>query len=192
MLIGFIGSPCSGKTTTAAMTFADLKGMGLPSEYIAEQARLYIAERRVEQKLNPEDSLQLEDVDQYMIMRRQEQSEVTLTTACGPGTIVIADSSVLNALLYLSPEGRKQPGVVRLTEAAVKRYDLLFYCAPVKRPRNLDPNRIHNEEQSLAVDRLIPEVLREFAPDLIPIQLFGNPQMRHGEVTKALLKRVHG
>lgn len=189
MLIGFIGSPCSGKTTTAAMTFADLKGMGLPSEYIAEQARLYIAERRVEMQLKPEDSLKLEDIDQYMIMTRQERTEVTLTTACGSGTIVIADSSVLNALLYLSPEGRKQSGVVRLTESAVKRYDLLFYCAPVKRPRNLDPNRIHTEEQSLAVDRMIPEILREFAPDLIPIQLFGNPQMRHAEVTKALLER---
>lgn len=184
MLIGFIGCPCSGKTTTAAMTFADLKTMGIPTELIPEQARLVIAEKRVRQGLSPQDQLELTGQDQAEIIGRQEEYENLLMQACGPEVTLIADSSVLNTLLYLERED-----VADLHEEmteSIARYDLLFYCSPVKPPLGQDPNRIHTYEQALKIDREIPKLLSEF--NLKPIGLFGEPKDRHHVVLRHILE----
>jgi hypothetical protein len=184
MLIGFIGCPCSGKTTTAAKTFADLKDMGIASEFIPEQARLYIAERRVKEGLRPEDPLFLADEDQKLILVRQIEYEDTLIKACGPQVKIIADSSVLNTLLYMGPEARAE--VTPLVRDVLTRYDLLFYCGPVKPPLSLDPNRIHDEKASLEIDRMIPVLLKDFG--LNPKYLTGDSRQRHHEVTRDILE----
>jgi predicted ATPase len=184
MLIGFIGCPCSGKTTTAAMTFADLKTMGIATELIPEQARLVIAEKRVLKGLKPEDTVELTESDQYKIIQRQEQYEGLLIKACGPEVTLIADSSVVNTLLYMPSDLRAD-----LHDEVVEfllRYDLLFYCAPVKPPSSQDPNRVHTYEQSLKIDREIPKLLSEF--NLKPVGLFGEPKDRHHVVLRHILE----
>jgi hypothetical protein len=184
MLIGFIGCPCSGKTTTAALAFADLKNMGIASEFIPEQARLYIAERRVHDGLRPEDALFLSDEDQKLILTKQFDYETTLIKACGPEVKIVADSSVLNTLLYMSPEARAE--VRPLVEEAVLRYSLLFYCGPVKPPLSLDPNRIHDEQASMEIDKKIPVLLEEFS--ISPKYLLGDSRSRYHEVVRDILE----
>ena len=52
MYVNFIGAPCSGKTTSAAKLFAELKEMGLEVEFVSEYARLYIAKKRIANNFN--------------------------------------------------------------------------------------------------------------------------------------------
>lgn len=188
MLIGFIGSPCSGKTTTAAMTFADMKNMGISSEYIPEQARMLIAEKRLFLGLPVGAPVQLDDEDQFEIVSRQMESEWIMLESSAPGTVVITDTAALCTLLYMSEQAREQ--CRSDLEVHIPRYDLLFYCPPVKMPRSLDSNRIHSEEQALALDRSIPEILRQFAPELKPILLFGDSKERHHVVTRTILEEL--
>lgn len=149
MLVGFVGSPCSGKTTVASKLFAELKDMGLPTDYVAEQARFYIANKRfVQKKSGGGETVVLTDEDQLAIARQQFRHELVMSD---PRTILITDSSVLNSLLYMSEDFRSSTEVKELAEAAFPRYDLLFVCHPVRRPDGTDPNRIHDEETSLKI-----------------------------------------
>jgi nicotinamide riboside kinase len=159
MLVGMVGSPCSGKTTTAAKLFAELKDLGLPTDYVAEQARFYIANKRfLQRKGGGGEDISLTDEDQLAIARQQFRHELVMSD---PRTILITDSSVLNSLLYMSEEFRKSEDVQSLAKAAAARYDLLFICHPVKRPDGIDPNRIHDETLSLQIHDRIDAILYE-------------------------------
>jgi nicotinamide riboside kinase len=160
MLIGIIGSPCSGKTTVAAKLFAELKDLGLPTDYVAEQARLFIANKRFLQvKAGEGEGVALTDEDQLAIARQQFRHELIMSD---PRTILITDSSVLNSLLYMSENFRQSEEVQSLAKAAAARYDLLFICHPVQRPDGIDPNRIHGEDFSLKVHDSIGPILQSF------------------------------
>lgn len=183
MNVSFIGCPCSGKTTTAAMAFARLKEIGHPAEFVPEYARQYIAHQRLVQGLKPTDKLVLNDADQKTIMCQQSSLETTMSRACGPDVVTISDTWSLSALLYMTPEGRKDPFIRAVIESQVLPFvDLLFYAMPVSQPKSLDPNRIHNDEEALAIDGLILPVLREFAPDINIVMLDGTPSERVGHV----------
>lgn len=176
MLINFIGCPASGKTTTAAMLFAKLKEEGIPSEFVCEEARIYIASMRYEQGLAPEDKLVLTDEDQKRIMASQYRTEEVMAEVCGPSVVVVSDSSALNALLYMTPECREEmQDEVRLVK---NNCDLAFYLPPVQAPHIFDPNRVHDEAASLKIDKLIAEVFKQYASDLPLIKLKGDPQDR--------------
>lgn len=188
MKISFIGCPSSGKTTTAAMTFSSLKEMGIPCEFIPEQARWYIAKLRYHKKLNPEDPLVLTDEDQISIMSTQILHDHIVTSVVGPQGIVISDSSPLNSTLYMKQEQRYS-AVVKDLVAQVSDDGLIFYAKPVPRSSSIDPNRIHDEETSLAIDDSIPHIMECLAPDLWEkvIVLEGQPKTRLGKVTGAIL-----
>lgn len=188
MLIGFIGCPCSGKTTTAALTFADLKSMGISSEFIPEQARMYIAEKRVAWKQPPGSPIKLEDDDQFNILLKQIGAEKIMLSSSGRGSIIITDTAALCTLLYMSPQA-KETFRQRVLDH-LPNYDLLFYCAPVKMPSALDANRVHDQEQALLIDQQIPPLLREYGLD--PVFLHGDIKQRSHEVTKAILEKICG
>lgn len=170
MLVGFIGAPCSGKTTVASKLFAELKDMGLPTDYVAEQARFYIANKRFMQRRNNEgEDVVLTDEDQLAIARQQFRHELVMSD---PRTILITDSSVLNSLLYMSDEFRSTEAVQSLAKMAMEKYDLLFICHPVQRPTGVDPNRIHDEDSSRKIHEKIgilaeESILTFFAPQLV-------------------------
>lgn len=164
MLVGFIGSPCSGKTTVASKLFAELKDMGLPTDYVVEQARFYIANKRFTQRQNgANNAITLSDDDQLAIARQQFRHEIVMAD---PQTILLTDSSVLNSLLYMSPEFRLTEEVQSLARAAAARYDILFICHPVKRPDGVDPNRIHDEQFSLKIHESMDTVINPLIWDL--------------------------
>jgi thymidylate kinase len=188
MLIGFIGCPCSGKTTTAALTFADLKSMGVAAEFIPEQARMYIAEKRLILGQAPGSPVILTDEDQLQILTRQMDAEHVLLRSSGPGTVVVTDTAALCTLLYMSPE--VQEAQREAMSAHLEKYDLLFYSAPVKLPYSLDANRVHDQEQALKINQEIPKLLRSYG--LEPTFLVGDSKARHNEVTKTILERIVG
>lgn len=155
MLVSFAGCPCSGKTTTAASVFASLKTLGVPVEFIPEQARSYIAERRYDMDLSPEGKLELSDDDQLEIFLRQLNAQEIMLKVCGESMIVITDSTPLNALLYVSPETRGshffQDMIQNYREQLQNTRSLLFHAMPTSGHNHFDPNRSHSEEQSKVI-----------------------------------------
>jgi hypothetical protein len=179
MLFNFIGCPQSGKTTTAAMVFASMKEVSRVAEFCPEQARFYIARRRVRAGLRPQDHLALDDADQFEIMKAQLEADEVLVKACGPEVIIVSDSSPLNSMLYMSPWYRKTKEVQDMALRSLEITKTSFYAQPIYRPYQQDPNRIHDEEQSRAIDKLIPELLQEY-PGLNVAEI-------HGTVSERLL-----
>jgi hypothetical protein len=179
MLIAFVGTPCSGKTTTAARVFADLKDAGYPAEFLPETARLYIAERRLRGDVSP-----LTDGDQVAIMVRQHEAE-RMMWASSPGSIIVADSAAINALLYMG----EVPPVMNLeARAAGGRYGLIFRCHPVRPGSMYDPNRVHSFEDSLRLDAKVEPLLQSFG--LKFVSLFGPQKVRAQRAYGAVLEAM--
>jgi nicotinamide riboside kinase len=185
MLIGFIGCPASGKTTTAARLFAHFKDVGLATEFIPEQARWHIAEERLNQGLPPGSQVELDDIDQTEIYYTQLSWENILRTST-PKSLIITDSCVLNTLMYL--KGQEGLRKVMLSNEVLKRYDLLFYCPPTSGFGVPDPNRIHDHEQGLAIDKMLTDSFEEFG--ISPLMLTGNTQTRYQQALGKLLEHL--
>lgn len=195
MKVSFIGSPSSFKTTLAAMLFANLKQLGISCEFFPEYARAYIAQKRVNKKLQPKDKLILTDSDQATIMANQFETESIIQLSVGKSVLLITDSSPLNALFYMSEETRKDENVISYSHMSSILTDLVFYCPPMEFPGNFnsfDPNRIHDKNESLKIDQIIPIVLKEFSPEVFQkmIYLNGTVEERYGILHEAVLKHV--
>jgi len=175
MLVGFIGGPCSGKTTSAARLFAEFKDSGQSTEYIAERARWHIAKKKYELlRRGLESKFVLDDLDQLSILSDQEHAEDVMNQ---DNIIVITDSCVLNTFLYLGDNVLNSPSIQQFGRQVAKRYDVLFVCAPVARPFGIDPNRVHDEEAS----RIIHEKVASLFPLLEGVEvhnLSGTTQAR--------------
>ena len=184
MKIGFVGAPGSGKTTIAALVFAHLKDNGIVCEFVPEQARFYIASMRAAYQKHPTDSVSLSDEDQLKIMQQQQTAERIFESACGSNALIVSDSSTYNALLYMSDDLLLNSNVRSML--AKSRYDLLFYCPPVKTYlMGVDPNRVHSEEQSNLLDsRIVRLVEQKDIPELIP--LAGNSDSRRLQVLQTV------
>lgn len=198
MLVAFVGAPCSGKTTTAARLFADLKERGLPVEFLAEYARMYIAQhRRFEHGFEP---TPLSDRDQYAIFAEQAKHEMVLSS--DPTSLVIADSSAISALLYMTdayieaqaslpPSQFGIPNVVEMAKQAAARYDIVFRCSPVRPGIVYDPNRVHSYEQSVELDKRISKVFDLVGLDTKKVYpLFGDTKMRVSEAGSIVLREA--
>ena len=171
MLIGFLGAPISGKTTTAALLFAGLKDNGYVAEFLPEQARTYIAFKRYSEVTTAMSeanqpgscvavpSRPLDDFDQLDIMRKQYAVEKVFSEV-SPRSLIVTDCAAFLALLYMTPEARVKQDVLQKARASAAGFDLLFRCHPVKPGDLYDPNRVHSFEQSQALDAQLEEVMR--------------------------------
>ena len=197
MVIGFIGAPYSGKTTTAAKAFADLKDLGAATEYVPEVARWYIAEKKTywtgayRRALRPEfEGLKFEGLkneDQIRIMERQLENEAIMAASCDFDTMVITDGCALNSLLYMPESLRRCAEVSRCITQSIDQYDVLFYCAPVYDTWIPDPNRLHSHEEAKAIDCIIPGVKEMYFPGVEMITLEGKSKSRNREAVNHLL-----
>lgn len=164
MLLSFIGAPCSGKTTVAALVFAALKEAGQAVEFVPEKAREYIASYRVslshaDPAWDVKKNITLTDKDQLCIMKRQAESERDFREAC-PTSLIVADSSPLNTLLYMSPDLRSSPEVQTLITLHLRLDPVVFYCPPLPSSAwPYDPGRIHDEKTSLGLDAGISAII---------------------------------
>lgn len=188
MLVSFVGSPCSGKTTTAASVFAELKASGLPAEFVGEHARLYIAQAKCK-AMDYNVPFELTDEDQRKIFINQYDIERTMTRVCGPEVVVISDSCPLNSLLYMNDLNVFVQPEAYIAEVA-NSLELIFVCDPVKPATSIDPNRIHDEEQSKAIHAKIEPMLAKWAPHIKTVPLFGPNSARVGTVLRHLYSRT--
>jgi hypothetical protein len=191
MQVSFIGSPCSGKTTTAAMVFAALKEIGISCEFIVEEARRYIAQKRFNAIQSLQEPFKLDDEDQLNIMDNQIHIENMYRTVCHSSTIIVCDSSPFNSLLYMSPDGRNNAITRKLVEKSIFNSNLVFYAPPVLETDIVDTNRVHDPQASLLIDQSIPKIMLETAPAVwkTVIPLTGDPKARLGQVTSAIMLR---
>ena len=189
MLVGFVGAPCSGKSTIASHIFSNFKRNGITSEIIIEQARQYIAKIRYDKGLSPKDVITLTDEDQHKIAHQQIELERIMKHSCGINTIIISDSSAINAFIYMS-----MPTKERFKDAffsALTEYDILFFCNPIDIGE--DTNRVHDAEaievaQSEA-ERLLKKI-RESGLTTI-IELNGDLDYRVKEACHLTLQKRH-
>lgn len=158
MLVSVVGSPCSGKTSAAAAAFVMLKNQSFLTEFVPEQARLYIARRRRDLKLKPDEVLHLTDEDQLAIMKLQLEAESLFLNE--DGIIVVSDSSVLNTLLYMSDDMKKTKEVQELIRRAKAHEGLVVRSAPLPVFIEGDPNRIHTQLEAVRLDSFIDEMMQ--------------------------------
>jgi nicotinamide riboside kinase len=162
-LIGFVGAPCSGKTTTAATVFADLKDQGIPAEFIPEYARFYIA--GIKKKSF---HISLSDSDQDKILNGQLENEELFSPY--KDMAVITDTSIFNTLAYYQDS---KIAAKLVFENYLNRYKILFVCHPVPRPVIKDPNRVHTQDQSLEIHDRLLEIIRPYSDQLNLVHLTG-------------------
>lgn len=121
---------------------------------------MYIAQKRFQEKIPPEQNVVLTDKDQFAIMKNQLEIENVMSYSIGVNGILITDTSPLNSLLYMTNMPTPEPDseLWGLTQNSVGTCDIEFYCPPVELPSAFDPNRVHNLEQSIAIDKRIPKL----------------------------------
>lgn len=191
MIIHILGSPRSGKTTTASRIFSSLKEAGFNSEYIPEQARFYIAEKKVKHNIKSED-LVLTDTDQFNIMKKQYEMQDLMLKACGDDSVIVTDSSPLNSLLYMTEEYRKSEWVQQTLAHTLNKNNVFFYSLPVEWLGSKDPNRVHTEEESAKIDKSIETLLFPLIKQL-PTYLTGDVENRartaSSEIFRALMNK---
>lgn len=191
MLVSILGCPCSGKTTTAAMAFAYLKEKSILSEFVPEQARFYIASKRVSANLKPEDKVSLTDEDQINIMEIQLMTERIMSKSVTKDTIIVCDSSALNSLFYMSEDALASEHVKELTKQALSQYDAIYFSRALNHFIHDDSNRVHDEDFSKELDRNIPVFCSKHIPDLkIAAQLTGSTQTRMNVLVNDILLRA--
>lgn len=191
MLISILGCPCSGKTTTAAMAFAYLKEKSILSEFVPEQARFYIANKKVTQNLTPNDKITLTDQDQINIMEIQLRTEEVMSKSTTKDTIIICDSSAINSLFYMSETALNTKHVKNLINQALNQYDAVYYARTLNQFILDDSNRIHDENFSKNLDEHIPEFCSKYLPNLkISSQLTGSTQTRMNTLVNDILLRA--
>ncbi len=188
-LIGFLGLPASGKTTTAAQVFGKMKSFGTLVEYVPEQARRFIAERRKDGgrvTLSQEDqvgimTLQLEEEERFLI--NADDKEHT--------SIVLTDSCAFNSMLYMDQETLRSPEVIALVQRALNQYDLIFSCYPTSGPVPSDPYRLHSKEESKALEGKFASVL-DFVEkqDVEVVSLIGILQTRFNDAFTVSMERA--
>lgn len=181
MLIGFVGAPISGKTTTAARLFASLKDDGYAAEFIPEQARVRIATKRLTQPDVP-----LDDTDQARIFKAQALLE-DVFVASSPSSLVVADATAFLALLYMTPGLRLT--YLDLAKKSVGLFDILFRCRPVHAGVVYDPNRMHSFEQSVKLDALLDEILVTVGSPKV-IELVGDTRARANHAMTVVMERM--
>jgi predicted ATPase len=175
MFVGFIGPPCSGKTTVAAQVFAELKRNSYPLEFIAERARWYIAQQKVDKGF-----VNLGDWDQVLIMEDQDRVEEVFCKSA-PKSVIISDSCVLNSIFYMSKEiGIPVQAAERYTKASTK----LFYCPVLPEMDSGAANRVHSFEEARIIGKHMEEYLSSWAVPVIP--LYGTVPVRVSVVVQEI------
>jgi predicted ATPase len=180
LLIEFIGSPGTGKTTIASLVFAALKEESVNTEFVVEEARKYIAEKKY---VAHKGFKGLSDLDQQEIIHRQILIEKYMVSSIERG-VVVSDSSPLNGMLYLG-DGISKVEVVESIKRFLETYQpLVFWCHSTSGFLEPDSNRIHSADQIAEVATKVPKVLLDFGVQ--PIELVGSVASRKNTVLRKI------
>lgn len=194
MLVEFIGCPASGKTTTASKLFESLKNYDVSCEFIPEEARRFIVYKRKELKLSYNSPIKLSDEDQLKILKKQLDIELTYKTFCNPSTVIVADSSPLNTLLYMSDsmiQTQEVQSLISVWKTVLN--PVIFRSMPVSLTNVLDSNRIHNQLEIDVVESKIDPILSSYGNANKIKVLFGSREERNTScLSNVLSELIHG
>lgn len=174
MLVGFIGAPCCGKSTTAFGLCHHFKTQGYAVEFIPEYARRHIMETRLNGGIGNGG-----DAGQQVIYT--QDSNNALFYHEHSDALCITDGSTINCHFY------GYPALDMAQEA--QKYDILFYV-PIGAvpPTKTDPNRVQNQAESMALAQLWDDTMRPML-GVIPniVELRGYPyQTAEAMLTQAI------
>lgn len=183
MLLNFLGTPQSGKTTTSAMLFAKLKENHMVAELVLEQARVKIAENRVFKG-----SSKLSEEDQLDIFVKQLNLE-TVFAKSSPDSIIISDTSIINNLLYVSNWENDNYRVSQVKDFLQTFNPLFFVCLPFDTNVEVaDNHRIHSLQESVNLHSKFLKIFDFFKIE--PIEIAGNPSERLVRVFDQVVQRM--
>lgn len=178
MLIGFIGAPCCGKSTTAFGLCHSFKTKGYAVEFIPEYARRHIMEIRINGG-SGNGGL----AGQHVIYG--QDSHNALLYRDHSDALNITDGSTLNCYFY----GFE---IIDLAEEAMK-YDLLFYVpiGDVPPTRNADSNRAHNRDESMKLAARWEDKIRPLMNEMPHIvELRGYPYQTAEEMLEQAIAEI--
>lgn len=162
MLIGFIGAPCCGKSTTAFGLCHTFKTKGYAVEFIPEYARRHIMDIRINGGAGNG------GIDGQNVIYGQDSNNALLYREHSDA-LCITDGSTLNCYFYDYDH-------LDLVAEAIK-YDVLFYV-PIGDvpPAKNDSNRVHNREESMRLAKRWDDTIRPLMAELPHIvELRGYP-----------------
>lgn len=186
------------------MVFAALKDAGQITEFVPEQARIYIAEKRQEafeaycQAENKRNTgkefkdieisgmapwsipIELTDGDQIRIMMKQKAADSLIYMSSGPGATIVTDSSPINSLFYMSDDCQLKQSASETIEHAKQHTSLFFYVKPIANQGAGDLLRLHNDKFSRELDDKIIPLVCKLCPDIAHkvIPLIGSAEER--------------
>lgn len=154
-LIGFLGSPASGKSTLASAVHTELKTNGVNSVFVSEVATNYIAEYGIPNR----------PIDQMTIFYKQLEKERMFV---GNKDYIICDSSsILNYFYFrniFGSELSKQDvaSINHIQKEILKSlndWDKIYYLPPFNLDDSSDGIRYHNRIEIEKIDRWIKNYL---------------------------------
>lgn len=173
MLIGFIGSPSCGKSTTAFGLCHELKKRGYAVEFFAEHARRQIMETRIKGGIGNG------GMDGQHIIYNQDCDNAAFYRD-NADAISITDGSSVNCYFY---------GLDTLDlTAEMAKYDVLFYVSMTDvPPDNSDANRVQNNTEILHMAERWDHVIRPYLGKVANlVEIRGYPS----QTTEAMLDQA--
>lgn len=136
-----------------------MKKHGFNSEFITEQARSYIVKKKA--LSTDKAGLRLGGYDQLQIFNLQKELEDNFFNSIEKQDgIIVADSSCINTLLYLSDKEIEESGLVSILRDRFSKMETkFFYCSPVLFRENTDPNRLHSQDESKKLDERLKKLI---------------------------------
>lgn len=146
-VINFFGGPSSGKSTTAAYVFSQLKICGFACQYINQYAKDCVYEQRYS----------LLENDQLYILAKQNH-KLKMLEIGAKIDFAIVDSPLLLSNIYGNYNKSIPDSFEKLTLDYFHSYDNVNFF--IERNKKFESNnRIHNLEQSLKIDSYIKNYL---------------------------------
>ena len=158
LVINLFGGPGVGKSTLAAQVYAELSKLGYRVEYVSEFAKDCIWS-------DCEGLLQ----DQFLVAAQQNHRIARLE---GKVDVVVTDSPSLLGIVYRDVwnDTRYSSVLDNLIWECHRKYTTLNFVIP-RCHEFVDQGRVHNEQQSIDIDRRIVELLkRDRYIQLVPIE----------------------
>ncbi len=151
LVINMYGGPGTGKSTTAAGVFHQLKLQGVNCEMALEYAKDKVWE----------DSTQVLDNQLYVFGKQFHR----IWRLLGKVDIIISDSPLLNSILYYEDKNPFFPEMVLFEHNRLNNLDVLL-----ERVKNYNPaGRLQTEEKARELDAKIKGILDIESPDYLNV-----------------------
>lgn len=160
VLINFVGSPSCGKSIMAALTFVKLKMDHNSSELIQEYAKQLVWENRLEELAN-----------QWYVTKRQYDM---IRAVYGKVDYLVTDSPLLIGLHYNRYHIDNVCNVEKTEKMILSKMgefnNIYIFLKRNKHNPYEKIGRIHNEEQSIEIEKILKSTLDEFSLKYLEIE----------------------